>query len=211
MGKSVTIDQSHEIIAILQTNVDWKDLDGDVLQEQIIRRPKQAGEQFTAFLKNGAKLIIGEPEIVKIDRSQPFDPVGFIGKGWSIREEDARSLALTELDLTKVQFKTMLREDERVVKGEKKLQRLKESGYIRLDARIFQTLWENQYLIPEKWKEKTEGYTTFIYFDGTVLRSPRGRRYVLSLCWDDGRWGWRYRWLEDGWVVDYPSAVLLVL
>jgi len=208
MGKSVTTDQSHAVMAVLATNVDWEDLNGDALQEQIVRRPKEAGEQFTAFLKNGAKLIIGERKIVKIDRSKPFDPVSFIGKGWNIEEQDERSLTLTELDLTRVHFKTMLKDNENVVKGKEKLQRLKEAGYIRLDAKIFQTLWENQHLIPEKWKEKTEDNTTFIYFDGTILRRPRGDRYVVYLYWRGGRWHWGYDWLEGDWSVINPSAVL---
>ncbi len=208
MGKSVTIDQSHSVIAILATNVEWETLDVDILQKEIINKPREAGKQFTAFLKNGAKLIIGESKIVKIDRSKPFDPVSFIGKGWNIEEQDERSLALTELDLTKVQFKTILKDNEKIVEGEKKLRRLKEAGYIRLDARIFQTLWENQYLIPEKWKEKTEDNIIFIYFDGTILRCPSGSRCVLSLCWLDGEWDWGYSWLEGDWRVGGPSAVL---
>lgn len=208
MGKSVTTDQSHAVMATLATNVDWETLDADILQEEIVSRPMEAGKQFTAFLKNGARLIIGEPKIVKIDRSKAFDPVSSIGKGWSIEEQDEGSLAITELDVTKVQFKKMLRDDESTIEGEKKLQRLKEAGYIRLDAIIFQTLWENQYLIPEKWKEKTEDNTTFIYFDGTILRRPDGYRYVLFLYWSDGRWYWDYDWLETNWNVHHPSAVL---
>lgn len=208
MSKPMLIDQSHAIMATLSTNVDWSVLDGDFLQERIIRNPKEAGRQFTAFLQNGARVVIGEPKIISVDRSQPFDPVKFLGKGWSIDEQDERSLALTEIDLTKVHLETMLEQGERSIKGEEKLRRLKKAGHICLDAKIFQTLWENQILIPERWKEKTNGSTTYIYFDGTVLRSPDGDRYVLCLFWHDGQWGWHCGWLGPDWHAPAPSAVL---
>lgn len=59
-----------------------------------------------------------------IDRSIPFDPVAFIGKGWSIVEQDERSLALTEVDINKVISERTLRPDEVVIKGEDKLKHL---------------------------------------------------------------------------------------
>lgn len=211
MSKSVSIDQSHSVIQALANNVDWSVLDGYMLQEQIIKNPKEAGKQFTAFLKNGGKVIVDSPRVISIDRSIPFDPKTFIGNGWSIEEQDERAIALTEIDLTSVMFDSTLEKGEKSIKGEDKLNRLKEkTNRIRLDAGIFKTLWENQILIPEKWKEKTNGNTTFIFFDGTVLRNSSGDRYVLCLFWDDGEWRWHYDWLEFGWGALSPSAVLAI-
>jgi hypothetical protein len=210
MSKSVSIDQSHSVIQALANNVDWDALDGDVLQEQIIKNPKEAGKQFTAFLKNGGKVIFDSTRVIKIDRSMPFDPKTFIVDGWSIEEQDERAIALTEINLTEVMFDSTLEKgEEKSIKGEDKLRRLKEkTNRIRLDAGIFKTLWENQILIPEKWKEKTNGNTTFIFFDGTILRGSYGNRYVLYLCWDGGKWDWDCYWLEDVWDASGPSAVL---
>jgi len=211
MSKSVSIDQSHSVIQALANNVDWSVLDGDMLQEQIIKNPKEAGKQFTAFLKNGGKVIVDSPRVINIDRSIPFDPKTFIGNGWSIEEQDERAIALTEIDLTSVMFDSTLEKGEKSIKGEDKLNRLKEkTNRIRLDAGIFKTLWENQILIPEKWKEKTNGNTTYIFFDGTVLRHSNGNRCVLCLYWSDGRWDWHYRWLEHDWIANSPSAVLAI-
>lgn len=209
MGQ-INCDQSHQIMAILATNTDWKSIDfaGLGLQGSIIRNPEEAGVQFTAFLKNGARVIIGEPEIVIIDRSLEFDPASFIGKGWKIEEQDERSLALTEMNLTKVHFKTCLKSGEDHIKGEEKFERLKKAGHIRLNAKIFLTLWKNQQLIPESWKEKIGGSTRYIFFDGTILLSSRGDRYVLCLYWDGGRWHWYYRWLDHDFSAYDPSAVL---
>lgn len=207
MSKPVSIDQSHAVVQALANNVDWPSLNPDVLQG-IIKNPKDAGKQFTQFLKNGGRVIVGKPTIIPIDRTVSFSPAEFIGKDWKIAEEDERSLALAEVNLDEIGFESMLNEGEASIKGETKLERLKSAGHIRLDAKIFQTLWENQQLIPESWKEKIDGKTRYIFFDGTILLNPGGYRYVLCLYWSDGRWRWGCRWLDGGWGAAYPSAVL---
>jgi len=154
------------------------------------------------------KMSISEPRIVSIDRSQPFDSVKFLGQGWNIEEQDERVLKLDQLDFSKVRLEHVTREGEFSIKGEEGLRRLKEAGYIRLDAKVFQILWENNALIPESWKQKTNGSTTYIFFNGTVLRDPGGGRDVLALCWSAGQWGRDDRWLEEDWHVSDPSVVL---
>lgn len=210
MGQ-ITVDQSHQVVATLVQNTDWSSIDFDFarLQDLVVRNPKEAGQQFTAFLKNGGRVLIGEPKVVAINHNR-FNPKKFIGDDWSILndEMDARSIALTELDLTKVQQVTMLKDGETSIKGEEKLKRLKESGYIRLDADIFYTLWTNQHLIPESWKEKVNGNTRYIFFDGTVLRVSDGYRCVLCLDWYLGQWRWDVGWLGHDWDASDPSAVL---
>ena len=141
-------------------------------------------------------------QILKVDRSKPFDP-SFVGKGWIIDEQDERALALEEINLTQASFETTLNPNESYVQGEEKLRRLKKMNQVRLDAKVFPTLWENKHLIPKSWK--TKGY---IYFDGTVLRSPYGHRSVLYLCWRDGGWRWGCHWLEGSWRSHEPSAVI---
>ncbi|MFY9493080.1 MAG: hypothetical protein WAP55_01145, partial [Minisyncoccia bacterium] len=95
--------------------------------------------------------------------------------------------------------------------GTERIRRLKAANHIRLDAQIFQTLWENKHRIPEGWKEKINGNTTYIFFDGTSLRSPDGFRGALCLDWFGGEWHWDYCWLEDGLDDEDPSAVLASL
>lgn len=143
-----------------------------------------------------------EPKIFPINRDQPFDSEKFLGRGWTINEQDERSLYITQLDLNEVRLEHMLRKDEDVIKGEEKLRRLKEAGHIRLDAGIFQAFRKNQVLIPRSW------IGNFVYFDGTILRSPTGNRCVLFLFWRDGQWDWGYFWLEQDWTTGSSSAVL---
>lgn len=161
------------------------------------------GNELSLGIKRLIESLSLDQNLIRIDRSTPFDPVAFIGKGWSIAEQDERSLAMTEVDLNKVTFETTLRAGETSIQGEEKLKRLIASGKIRLDARVFQHLWENQELIPESWKTKSG-----IFFDGTILRSPDGNRFVLYLYWGDGRWVWHCYWLDSDWLARYPSACL---
>ena len=186
---------------------------GDLFDKICGENGREWLEALKRFLKKEnpwgeAMNIVGDPKIIQIDRSNKFSPVEFLGKGWTIEEEDKRSLKLTEVDLTKIRFETCLKVGEGYITGEEKLKRLKSAGHIRLDVQIFLTLWKNQHLIPDKWKEKTNGNTTYFYFDGTVLRYPDGHRYVLCLYWDGDGWEWDYSWLDGDWDVDRPSAVL---
>lgn len=175
---------------------------------QILQDPVRAGKEFLKFLRNGARVVIVEIKMLLVDRSQKFDPVAFIGDGWKIDEEDKRSLMLNEIDLTQVQFVDMLEKGEAYVNGEEKQKRLAKAEYIRLDVRVFQTLWENQELIPASWKEPIGGNTRYIFFDGTILRDPYGSRCVLCLCWRGGGWSWRCLWLVGDFCARSPSAVL---
>ena len=143
-----------------------------------------------------------------IIQAVPFNPAEFMDSDWTIDEQDERSLALTEVDLAQVKFETCLKLGETSITGKAKLKRLKKTGHIRLDARFFMALWKNQSLIPEIWKEKTNGNATYIYFEGTVLHNSEGLRRVLGLCWVRGQWCWFCGWHENDWNVTRPSAVL---
>ncbi len=157
-----------------------------------------------------------------IDRTQPFNPSTFIGEGWSFWKgpidgnglkgkaaQDERSLVLSEVDLSQVRFETMLKDGESSIRGEEKLERLKASGNIRLDAKILQTLWENKHFIPESWKERVNGNIRYIFFCGTELRSSDGDRFLLCLYWGVGGWGWYYDWIGRGWGASYLLAGLV--
>ncbi len=190
----------------------YEQLDGRL--HEIKRQIRQSGgypfdpEALKDLLQQAVegRFAVNTPNILKILRT--FNPTKFLGEGWKVEEEDKRSKELTEVDLNKVQFVTMLKEGETSIKGEEKLKRLKKSDYIRLDADIFFTLWNNKSRIPESWKEKVNGNTRYIFFDGAVLRRPRGDRCVLYLCWRGGGWDWRCHWLGLEWHASLPSAVL---
>ncbi|GEM_PF-2750144 len=61
MGKSITIDQSHNLVQILANNIDWESLDNETVQE-IISTPHKSGSHLTQFLKNNGRLSFGVKE-----------------------------------------------------------------------------------------------------------------------------------------------------
>jgi hypothetical protein len=183
-------------------------IDWEVNPKQLLHTLQNLRKSDLIGLINGTHEIKTK-KTIKIDRSIPFDPKTFLGDGWSIEEQDERAIALTEIDLTEVMFDSTLEKGEKSIKGEDKLKRLKEkTNRIRLDAVIFKTLWENQFRIPLRWKERTNGNVTFILFDGTILKDPNGNRCVLSLYWFGGEWFWNCYHLELDLSAKYRSAVL---
>ena len=209
------------MLAALQNNVSVQEVP-EATADWVLQHPVEAGVQLTLFLKNRAQVLIGKVETISIDRTTPFNPTEFIGAGWTIwkgpaegnglegeEEQDARSLVLTTLDVTRLRLETTLKGEETSIVGEEKLKRLKAMTDIRLDAGIFQTFWRNQHLIPERFKAKTNGNTTYVFCDGTVLRSPDGDRYVLCFYWRDDalEWDWFYRRLDNHFCAAHPSAV----
>lgn len=217
--QAVVPKQALSLLSVVSLNADFNAIPSEIMQD-LIDNPQQTGMQFTAWLKNRGRLILPGPRILQIDRARTFNPTEFIGANWSIwrgpvdgdglegdEDQDLNALALSEIDLNNITF-DCLEKDERVVKGEEKLLRLKAKPSIRCDGTIFQAIWENKELIPESWKEKVNGKTRFIYFDGTILRDPDGFRCVLYLYFRDGAWDWYYLWLDDEWDSGNPSAVL---
>ncbi|MEK7251476.1 MAG: hypothetical protein AAB209_13755 [Bacteroidota bacterium] len=77
-----------------------------------------------------------------------------------------------------------------------------------LNACVLDYLLAHPDLIPEDWKKDENGNTRYIYFWGTVFRSPHGDLCVRYLCWNGGAWGWRCSFLGDDWRGRCPAAVL---
>ena len=151
--------------------------------------------------------------ILQINRTVPFNPAALLGENWSSVEvdQDERSIVLTEVDLTKVRLETMLKDGESSVSGEEKLKRLISASFIRLDAKVFQTFWENKHFIPEEWKQPIRGKMMGVYFYGTILRDGEDG-FVLYLYWnyDRDKWDWQVESLDDLQDDAGLSAVLAV-
>ena len=152
---------------------------------------------------------------------EPFDPATFIGEGWTIwrgpkdgnglegeEAQDARSLALSEIDMNSIRFENMLNEEdgEKNIKGEEKLLRLKASKFVRLDARLGRDLLAEPGQETLEWLYQEKGIS-WLDLSGTPFRGPRGSRGVLCLCRDVRGWHWFACWLEDDWSRGHPSAV----
>jgi hypothetical protein len=202
-------DKLEQTLNMLVENLDL----GDVRLEEmdlIIQNGYEAGEHFTNFLKTVGQSIVARKasRTIKIDRNKLFDPVQFMHhRGLEIEEQDERSIMLEEIDSGIISLESML-QGEKVIRGEEHLNRLKQKGHIRLDAGVFQALWENQHLIPEQWQRTKDNHRN-IFFDGTVFKNQHGR-YVISMYWDvDQKWSWTYCRLDiGGWKAEDLSAVI---
>jgi hypothetical protein len=169
--------------------------------------PVERGKRFAAFLRNGCRLTITAPGTVLIDRSKPFNPTAFIGKGWRIEGEDKRSLALTEFNVAKILLQTGLNEGETVVSGDVKRTRLV-SQAIQLDAKVAQTLFEEKGQVTLRWMHEHLN-VTWIEFLGTILVGPFGYRYTLFLRrYADGSWRWSCHWLDGDRAARNPAVGL---
>ena len=170
------------------------------------------------FRRGLVQFVTGEPKIVSVDRTEPFDPTTFIGQGWGLWrgpldgdglegeiEQDERSLALTEIDLTRIGLRTCLRSGEHCLGGREFLRRLQAGNDILLDAGIFQYLWKNPHLFPLGLKEKIDDHRICVFFFGSPLRDPDGRCCILYLYWREGGLCWFFRHLGGEC---NPAAVL---
>jgi hypothetical protein len=158
--------------------------------------------------------------ILAINRAQLFDPVAFIGSGWTIwrgpangtglrgdEQQDAHSLELANVDFTTARFETCLAEGEQVITGEQRLSRLREKEVIRADANIGAALVNEPGQTTLKWLHQTHGVTWF-ELPGTELRHSDGHRYFLCLYRrDGGRWNWIYSWLGGDRCAGSPALV----
>ena len=146
----------------------------------------------------------GSAEIKSVEHVIDCDADPFIPEGW--RVEEHKKSGSFKWDPKQVQFYlSELQRKGKPIKGNKLRKEL--AGKPVLNANVLDYLLKHPHLIPEEWKEKTNGYTTYIFFWGTIYRGPYGYLYVRSLCWYGGGWSWGYDWLGHDWHADYPAAL----
>ncbi|MEK7066059.1 MAG: hypothetical protein AAB965_00635, partial [Patescibacteria group bacterium] len=120
-------------------------------------------------------------------------------------QRDPRSLALTELDIEKIQFKHYIDqgEGETMITGENRWKAIKASGDIGLDAQVGWDLYKEPGQKALRWLYDNRKVTWMEFPE--VLRYSNGRRYFLYLYRDDdGSWSWYYYCLGNGRNVFLP-------
>lgn len=125
-----------------------------------------------------------------------FDPAAFIRKGWLIVDDNEK---LPENWNPKTATtRSALKSGEPDITGVEAGKRLKDQKL--LGAKAFLHFWNNQADIPEEWRGK------LIFFDATVLQSPRAGRYTLCLFWGGRWWTGGSASLDDPRRAQYLSA-----
>jgi hypothetical protein len=214
MSKAVSRGQALEVSGRFATQIDWDQLDGQKLQEEVIGlSPEEFGRRFTAFLKAGVRFSFGGLKVA----TAPFDLAKFIGEGWSFwkgpkdgnglegePERDKTSAALKEVDFEKADLLTCLEKGESSITGEEKLVRLRKLGHPLYGTTQFMGLWQDYQqnksgsVLERLYQQKG---VTYVDFFGDILRDPNGVRCVLYLYRSgDGLWDWYYGyWLGSDW------------
>jgi hypothetical protein len=76
-----------------------------------------------------------------------------------------------------------------------------------MNANVLDYLLANQHLIPDRWKEETNGNTISVFFWGTIYRDWEGELCVRCLRWRNAAWHWNCNWLDRHWFDGSPAAV----
>lgn len=202
----------NKLLIALREHTEWESVSPEVVLRLVDGDHRELGRQFAEFIKNGGRVNVGERNAVSISRPMQFDLTTLPGReGWQIVDEetDQRSVELETLSPSMVRLETMLKTGEPSITGEERLKRIKEAGHVRLDLGVFLAFWNNQELIPENWKENADGTDCFIYFDGTVLLSPLGERYVFCMYRHNSVWNQTLDCLAVDQCQDSVSAILV--
>lgn len=130
-----------------------------------------------------------------------FDPVKEFGAGWTIESNVKTS---PSFDISQSVLRTYLTGGELYVTGNQVRERQTAAGDTPLSADVAQYFYDNPSKYPESWKGK------YVFFDGTILRSPGGRRFTVYAFWNvvAGTVKLDYNWLDIHRNADDPSALL---
>lgn len=141
----------------------------------------------------------GLTEVVIKKHLIDLDADPFVPDGWQV--EKHRPGGQFEWDPAKVElYLSSEQQPGKWIRGDKLRQELENRPVF--NANLLDFLLAHQELMPEKWKGK------HMFFWGTIYRRVGGGLDVRFLCWGRQRWDWYCHWLDGGWDVDDPAAVL---
>lgn len=112
---------------------------------------------------------------------EPFDPGTFLGKKFSIAEQDPRSEGLKEIDLRHVVLFGNCLAGEMHIIGEEKRSRLLGMGCVPFHVLAFIKLYREKNQESLEWIHKNNPQVIRLDFLGTVIKNKKGRRFGLYL------------------------------
>ena len=139
------------------------------------------------------------------------NPIRFLGSGWALGNQDKRSLELWQIytdEIKLVSFPAQI--EHSPTTAQPYIDYTNDTKWIRLDARFFTTLWENQSFIPARFKDRVDGEYPIITFDGSEVWGPQGFMCTLCLTWNGKLWNMGYKWHDYTWNRPCLSAVIPV-
>ncbi len=191
------VDQAGELKAAFRREGPWTN-------EEIKKLCERRG-----FLSDVRQVLLGFSEIKPMEHVVDCDTKLFLPNGWWMEEVDqllgrVRGPLAWNPNAVKL-YRSKSQREGKYIAGEELAKELAKKPV--LPAQVLDFLLANKHLIPESWKEKTNGHTTYIFFWGTIYRGARGFRFVRCLCWDSGAWFWSCGWLASGWHAESPAVL----
>lgn len=149
------------------------------------------------FVRACGEVVATTQHIIDCD-ADPFTP-----NGWTVDSHRKDGQFIFDPAKIKLHLSPNQRDGKRIRGNELREELASEPV---LNANVLDFLLKNPHFIPEEWKRDANDHTRFIFFWGTVYRSPHGRLYVRDLYFDGG-WSWGCGWLGDGWGGYSPAAL----
>jgi len=145
------------------------------------------------------------PQNFTIDTNNEPNPYGLL---WSVAEHWSKRGAIEwnkeaqadTLFLAPMQI-------EGSIRGNNLFEFIKEKNIPVMNACVWEYLKANPEEVPEEWKMNSAGNACYIFFWGTIDRSPEGDLYVRYLSWTGGNWSASNYLLSGNWHEDFPAAV----
>ena len=132
------------------------------------------------------------------------------GELWTIAENWSKQGII---DWDKEKYKNALflepLQIEGSIRGNDLFEFFKEKNTQVLNANVWEYLKDNNEEIPEEWKTNKKGNSQYIFFWGTIDRSPDGNLYIRYLSWSGGNWVSSTYLLSGNWHEDFPAALFV--
>lgn len=194
MGR-ITVDQSHQIMAVLATNTNWASIDfvkAD-LQNRIIRNPVEAGRLFTLWLTNAQKLVAASiDDLLEVDHNRSLGEMISQGRyHWVNPNITDENFPATGSGVKKYRHK-LFRFDRRM-SSEAVIDAMKVENFV--PARH-----EHGLAFGAKFPEAQRKCPIVCLGSSAPVG---GKRYVLCLCGRDARRDLNLSWWGNGWVDDW--------
>lgn len=158
----------------------------------------------STLLRQIGDVFRGRAEITLAPHVIDCDATPFVPHGWML--EDHQKGGKFKWDPTKVElYRTLSQKKDKHTWGNLLHKELKDMPV--LNANVLDYLFANQELIPEEWKENTNGNTIYIFFWGTIYRNSDDGLHVRCLSWRGARWGLSSRWLGGAFFDNYLAAL----
>ena len=130
------------------------------------------------------------------------------GELWTIAEN---SSPVKSIDLEEIVKNTSLLlhplQESGSIRGNNLYEYFKEKKTPVLGASVWEYFKTHENQIPEEWKQSPKGNEQYIFFWGTIDRSPEGDLYVRYLSWTGGNWVFSNYLLGGNWHEDFPALV----